>query len=111
MEVSEISADELEVIVESRRGDLHIGVRQHTPRALELRLHSAIDARRLDVVRQDGEVREHTAVDVVKVPGVVRTERAFEQLTDDDGTGELLLAGNGADPSRVRIERTALERF
>ncbi len=64
METTEVSGDQLEVVVEGRGRNLEIGVREDVSLPLQLSANHPEDPSSRDVVRENGDGREHTFFDV-----------------------------------------------
>jgi hypothetical protein len=110
--VSEIAGDELEVVVNRRRGDLKIRVRQHPLGRFQLRLKSPVHPRNLDIVRENRQSGQHACLDVAQVSrSVGRTTRPLEQFADHDCARELFGTGDGTEPPNVPRQWAAAQHL
>jgi hypothetical protein len=101
--MTKVSGDELEPVMQCRRGDLNVGIGKNPSLDFELSPEFAEDPGRRDIVGKDRDGRENPLFDVLEMSfASFGAKCSLEEFSDADGTRELVLTRDCTEPLQIK---------
>lgn len=105
--MAHISAHQFQAVIARCCRNLQIGIGKCLPCLFQFSAELSIDASRLNIIGQHGYSWQDSLPDIAQMAVACRRAiGAFVQFADDNGTGELLFAGNLLEPRYIQRKRT-----